>query len=53
MPTKVLRSRATCLTAAGTVSALVLVLGGYGSASAAPAQPTNGESLRIVLGSNP
>lgn len=42
------RRRATCLVAIGTVTAVTL-----GSGSALAAEPSNGESLRIVLGSQP
>ena len=43
------RRRATCLFAAGTISALALCTSG----SAQAAEPITGESLRIVLGSPP
>ena len=51
MPIKNRRRRAMCLIAAGTVGALTLAV--CSSASAQPVEPTTGESLRIVLGSNP
>ena len=45
------RRRATYLIAVGTVSALTLA--GCGAATAQPPAPITGESLRIVLGSQP
>lgn len=51
MPTRSRRSRATCLIALSTASALTLA--GCTSAAAEPDAPSTGESLRIVLGAQP
>jgi ABC-type nitrate/sulfonate/bicarbonate transport system substrate-binding protein len=51
MPSKSRRRRATCLIAVGTVSALTF--GGWSSGAAWANEPSTGESLRIVLGSQP
>lgn len=51
MPTKSARRNAMCLIAVGTAS--VLSLAGCTSAVAQPGAPSTGESLRIVLGSQP
>nr|WP_234712870.1 hypothetical protein [Mycolicibacterium komanii]CRL73057.1 hypothetical protein CPGR_03096 [Mycolicibacterium komanii] len=51
MSTSRCRRRATSLITVGTVTALTLA--GCGSSAAQPAEPSTGESLRIVLGSQP
>jgi ABC-type nitrate/sulfonate/bicarbonate transport system substrate-binding protein len=51
MSTESRRRRATCAIAIGAAGALTLA--GGGAATAQPAEPTTGESLRIVLGAQP